>query len=52
MNFQVKVVSPEEYDAFIASQRGGGGAAAVSGPATSPTTPAVQPAVLPAGSPS
>jgi cytochrome c oxidase subunit 2 len=38
MNFQVKVVSPQEYDAFIASQRSGTTAAAVSGPAVS--TPA------------
>ena len=48
MNFQVKVVSPEEYDTFIAQQRGGDGAAAVSGPAA--TAPAVAPAVQPAGS--
>ena len=41
MNFQVKVVSPQEYDAFIASQRGGVTAAAVAGPAS--TTPAGSP---------
>jgi cytochrome c oxidase subunit 2 len=43
MNFEVKVVSPEEYDAFIASQRPAASAAAS-------VTPAISAPVQPAGS--
>ncbi len=42
MNFQVKVVSPQEYDAFLASQRSTTSAVAAAAPAS----------VQPAGSPS
>lgn len=53
MNFEVKVVSPEEYDTFIEAQRGGGSAAAAAA-TTQPasTQPAMtQPATTqPAGS--